>query len=84
MDTPEANVSLFAFLLHYSWEFLQVPFFADMATAPHWGAVKFCTRATLGDVGTTLVAFWGGGRSVPRLDPSPRTHATTAFVVMGW
>lgn len=58
MSLPEVNVAIFAFLLNYPWEFLQVPFFAEMATAPHWDAVRFCTRATLGDVGIALVSFW--------------------------
>ncbi|WP_017926759.1 hypothetical protein [Thioalkalivibrio sp. HL-Eb18] len=56
---PEFNVAVFAFLLNYPWEFLQVPFFDDMPTMPHWEAVVFCTRATLGDVLIALVAFWG-------------------------
>lgn len=55
---PEVNVAIFAFLLNYPWEFLQVPFFAGMATAPHWETVKLCTRATLGDAGIALVAYW--------------------------
>jgi hypothetical protein len=85
MDTPEANVALFAFLLHYPWEFLQVPFFADMTMAPHWDAVKFCTRATLGDVGITLVAFWGTAVAARSRDwiRHPRRTTTTAFVVIG-
>lgn len=58
MGLPEINVAIFAFLLNYPWEFLQVPFFAEMATAPHWDAVRFCTRATFGDAGIALVAFW--------------------------
>lgn len=56
---PEFNVALFAFLLNYPWEFLQVPFFDDMPVMPHWEAVVFCTRATLGDVLIALAAFWG-------------------------
>ncbi|WP_018865248.1 hypothetical protein [Thioalkalivibrio sp. ARh3] len=56
---PEFNVAVFAFLLNYPWEFLQVPFFDDMPTMPHWEAVVFCTRATLGDVLIALAAFWG-------------------------
>jgi uncharacterized protein YacL len=55
---PEVNVAIFAFLLNYPWEFLQVPFFAGMAEAPHWDAVLFCSWATLGDVVIMLVAFW--------------------------
>jgi hypothetical protein len=51
-------LTIFAFLLNYPWEFLQVPFFAGMADAPHWDAVLFCSWAALGDVVIMLVAFW--------------------------
>jgi hypothetical protein len=57
LGTPEFNVSLFAFLLNYPWEFLQVPFFDAMPDMAHWEAVLFCTRATGGDVVIALVAF---------------------------
>lgn len=59
LEAPEANVAVFAFLLNYPWEFLQVPLFRGMAEAPHWEAVKFCTGATLGDAVIAVVAFWG-------------------------
>ncbi|MEW5926088.1 MAG: hypothetical protein AB1941_01245 [Gemmatimonadota bacterium] len=55
---PEVNVAIFAFLLNFVWEFWQVPFFEGMAAAPHWDAVRLCTRATLGDAGIALVGFW--------------------------
>jgi hypothetical protein len=55
---PEFNVALFAFLLNYPWEFLQVPYFVAMPEMAHWDAVIFCTRATMGDVLIALVAFW--------------------------
>ena len=58
-DLPEVNVAIFAFLLNFPWEFLQVPFFEGMPGMPHWDAVLFCTRAAVGDVGIALVAFWG-------------------------
>ena len=58
LDLPEFNVVIFAYMLNFLWEFWQVPFFGDMATAAHWEAIKFCTRATAGDVGIMLVAFW--------------------------
>lgn len=51
-------MALFAYLLNFSWEFLQAPLFQGMADAPHWEAVKMCTRATLGDAAITVVAFW--------------------------
>jgi hypothetical protein len=85
IDTPELNLALMAFLVHYPWEFLQVPFFAGMATAPHWDAVKFCTTATLGDVVFTVIAFWGtalfvGSRSwIGQVRPG----ATAVFVAIG-
>jgi hypothetical protein len=85
MDTPEANVAFFAFLLHFPWEFLQVPFFTDMTTAPHWDAVKFCTSATLGDVAITLVAFWGTAAAARSRDwiRHPRRTTTATFVIIG-
>jgi hypothetical protein len=85
METPEANVALFAFLVHYPWEFLQVPFFEGMATAPHWEAVRFCTRATAGDAGIALVAFWGAAALVGsrRWIRKPQRIATTTFIAIG-
>ena len=56
---PEFNVMLFAFLLNYPWEFIQVPLFEGMAGQPHWQAVKACTQAALGDAVIMLVAYWG-------------------------
>lgn len=58
LAVPELNVAIFAFLLNNPWELLQVPFFDGMAIAPHWDAVQFCTRATLGDAGIALLGFW--------------------------
>ncbi len=55
---PEFNVAVFAFLLNYPWEFLQVPLFAGMADAPHWEAIQRCARATLGDIVIMLIAYW--------------------------
>lgn len=59
LTAPEFNIGLFAFLLNYPWEFLQVPFFRAMPEMPHWEAVVFCTRATVGDVLIALAAYWG-------------------------
>jgi hypothetical protein len=56
--SPTFNVALFAFLLNFPWEFLQVPFFAEMPSMEHWQAVRFCTQATLGDVLIALCAYW--------------------------
>jgi hypothetical protein len=51
-------VAGFSFLLHFVWEFLQVPTYAGMAEMAHWQGVKLCTSATIGDVGFALTAFW--------------------------
>ncbi|MBW6392454.1 hypothetical protein [Billgrantia antri] len=82
---PEFNVALFAFLLNYPWEFLQVPFYVTMSEMAHWDAVLFCTRATLGDMLITLVAF-GVVAGIRRhrhwlLRPDART--TLGFVAVG-
>ncbi|QOR38192.1 hypothetical protein HNO52_06465 [Billgrantia diversa] len=58
LAAPEFNVALFAFLLNFPWEFLQVPLFVAMPEMAHWDAVLLCTRATLGDVLIALAAFW--------------------------
>lgn len=51
-------MALFSFLLHFVWEFFQVPTYAGMAEMPHWQGIKLCTSATIGDVGFALTAFW--------------------------
>lgn len=58
LDQPETNILIFAFLLNFPWEFMQVPFFEGMAVATHWDAVKVCTRATFGDAVIMLIAYW--------------------------
>jgi hypothetical protein len=58
LDLPELHIVLFAFLLNFAWEILQSGFYRGMREMPHGDAVRLCTLATLGDVGTTLVAFW--------------------------
>lgn len=55
---PEIWIVVFSFLLHFVWEFLQVPTYEGMAEMAHWQAVKMCTSATIGDVGFALTAFW--------------------------
>lgn len=63
---PWAAIALFAFLLNFPWEMLQVPFFRGMADAPHWRATLFCLRATGGDVVIMVAAYasvaWRRGR----------------------
>ena len=55
---PEFNVALFAFLLNLPWELWQAPLFEHMPLAPHWEAVKTCSRAAVGDAVIALVAYW--------------------------
>ena len=54
---PWAALAGFAFLLHFVWEILQVPAYAEMPSAPHWDAIRTCTVATLGDVVLMLVSY---------------------------
>ena len=42
-------IAAFGFLLNLPWEFLQTPLYAQMPAAPHWAAIKVCTRAAVGD-----------------------------------
>lgn len=58
VNAPELPVAGFSFLLHFVWEFLQVPTYAGMAEMAHWEGIKLCTSATIGDVGFALTAFW--------------------------
>lgn len=57
-EIPELPVAFFSFLLHFVWEFVQVPTYAGMAEMSHWEATKLCMSATFGDVGFALTAFW--------------------------
>jgi hypothetical protein len=57
-NATELPVAIFSFLLHFVWEFLQVPTYAGMAEMAHWQGIKLCTSATIGDVGFALTAFW--------------------------
>jgi hypothetical protein len=84
-STAEFNIGVFAFLVNYPWEFLQVPFFDHMPQADHWQAIVTCTRATLGDAMIMLIAFaavailWRDRRWVR--DPTPKQIAV--FVGIG-
>lgn len=55
---PETLVVLLAFAFHTSWEFLQDPLYAGLATSPHAEVRAACVRAAAGDVGITLAAFY--------------------------
>lgn len=85
VNLPEVNVGIFALLLNFVWEIAQVPLFEGMALAGHWRAIQVCARATLGDVGIALIAFWAvavvcGSRGwILR----PTTSQVIGFVVVG-
>jgi type IV secretory pathway VirB2 component (pilin) len=57
-EAPELPVALFSFVMHFVWEFVQVPTYTGMAEMNHWEAIKLCMSATFGDVGFALTAFW--------------------------
>jgi hypothetical protein len=85
LSLPELHLALFAFLLNFVWEMLQIPFFRGMTQAPHGDAVRICLQATLGDVGITLAAFWtiawlGRDRHWPT---RPRPAQIAAFALVG-
>lgn len=50
ITSPEANVAIFALLLDFSWNILQAPLYADMASSPHADVTVACLQATLGDM----------------------------------
>ena len=58
LDLPELNILFFAFLLHFMWEMLQVPLYAELSGATHWDGIRTCLRATVGDAAIALIAFW--------------------------
>ncbi|MHB0672189.1 hypothetical protein [Roseomonas mucosa] len=85
LEAPGANVAVFAFLLNYPWEFLQVPLFRGMPTASHWEAIKVCTSATLGDTVIAVVAFWGvaAAAGTRRWILAPSAGQLAGFVAIG-
>lgn len=63
----EVDLLILSFLGHFAWELLQAPFFSSLQGTGHFEGVLICLRATLGDLGIALAAFWsavwlGGGR----------------------
>jgi hypothetical protein len=86
LNWPETNLAFFAFLLHFPWELLQMPFYSP---PPHFSTrdvILNCTLATAGDAALSVAAFWGaatvaGGRSWV-LQPQSRS-ATASFIAIG-
>jgi hypothetical protein len=54
----ELYLALFAFLLNFVWELLQLPLFTGLDDAHHYDVILHCTWATLGDVVISLCAFY--------------------------
>lgn len=82
-ETPELPVAFFSFLLHFVWEFVQVPVFADMAEMAHWEAIKLCMSATFGDVGFALTAFWIASLASRRRDWPLRPEWQPVLIFVG-
>lgn len=56
-DAPEFQIAIFSFLLNFQWELFQIPLFAGFNESAYFNTVLHCTKATLGDVVISLVAF---------------------------
>ena len=81
---PWAALALFAFLLNFTWELLQVPFYRGMEDAPHWEATLFCLRATGGDVLIAGSAYGAVALRSGRLWlATPKLRRVTAFLAAG-
>lgn len=52
-------MALLAFLLHFVWEFWQVPWYQGMNDLPHLAGVLMCSRAAAGDAVIALAAYAG-------------------------
>lgn len=57
-NLPECNILLFALLLNFPWEILQMPLFATLPSATSWDIIKMCGLATIGDGLIMLFSFW--------------------------
>lgn len=58
LNAPELHIAIFAFLLHYIWELMQMPLFAGFGEIYYYEVILHCTQATAGDVIISLAAFW--------------------------
>ncbi len=55
---PEIDLIILSFLGHFAWEILQAPLFASLSETDHFIGIATCLRATIGDLGIALAAFW--------------------------
>lgn len=58
LDSPEWNVAIFSFLLSFVWEIQQMPLYQVPPEHSCFVMIRYCTLATVGDVGIMLAAFW--------------------------
>ena len=84
-DNIELNVAVFALLLNFPWEILQVPLFAGMADGPYIDAIRGCTQATLGDAVIMLLAYWmvSGLAACRAWILAPRAWQVALFLTIG-
>ena len=59
LNAPEFHIMIFAFLLNFVWELLQMPLFGGFSEYQYYQIILHCTKATFGDVIISLVAFAG-------------------------
>ncbi len=85
LDAPEFHISIFAFLLNFIWELLQMPLFAGFIDVQFYQVVLHCTKATFGDVIISLAAFAGAcliARSRMWINSMTKS-GVVAFLVIG-
>ncbi len=58
LDQPELNIAIFAFLLNYPWEFLQISLYAMPPDTLPWRVISRCSIAAVGDAVIMLVSYW--------------------------
>ncbi len=58
VDQPELNVAIFAFLLNYPWEFLQIPLYALTPDTLPGQVIKRCSFAAVGDAIIMLSGYY--------------------------
>src|SRR5216684_724943 len=78
--------ALLVFALNFAWEMAQGKWFASMQGLSFWRATSFCTRATLGDLLITALAFGIAalaGRSATWPTESRIVAAGIVFVTVG-
>lgn len=56
------------FSLQFVWEMFQAKWFVGMSDLPFWEATYVCSRATLGDLVITAIAFGAAAAAARRLE----------------